>query len=130
MTDQHLWAETYDRELTAANVFEVQDNITQQVVATLGSLHGWIYASVADSAQRKDTDNLEAYGFYHMGMHLMEREYTEESNRKIEQYLQKAIEKDPDFALSYMGLGLMEMRAYWGGWSPQKKPCARPWSMS
>ena len=36
-TDEHLWAETYDRELTAANVFEVQDNITQQVVAALGS---------------------------------------------------------------------------------------------
>jgi adenylate cyclase len=102
--DEHLWTETYDRELTAANVFEVQDNISQQVVAALGSLHGRIYASVADSAQRKSTGSLEAYELYHMGMYLMEREYTEESNRKIEQYLRKAIEKDPNFALHGIGV--------------------------
>ena len=36
----------------------------------------------------------------------------------MEQYFRKAIEKDPDFALAYMGLGTCGMRAYWGGWSP------------
>jgi adenylate cyclase len=65
MTNQHLWAETYDRELTAANVFEVQDDITQQVVAALGT--GMLYATVSNSAQRKKTDSLAAYEFYHMG---------------------------------------------------------------
>ena len=33
----HLWAETYDRELSASNIFSVQDEITEQVVATIGS---------------------------------------------------------------------------------------------
>ena len=32
----------------------------------------------------------------------------------MEQYYQKAIEKDPNFALAFMGLGWVEMRAYWG----------------
>ena len=36
VTDEHLWAETYDRELTAGNYFEVQDEITEQVIAALG----------------------------------------------------------------------------------------------
>ena len=31
----HLWAETYDRELSASNIFAVQDEITEQVVATI-----------------------------------------------------------------------------------------------
>jgi adenylate cyclase len=39
-TDEHLWAESYDRELTVSNFFEVQDDITQQVVALLGSDQG------------------------------------------------------------------------------------------
>jgi TolB-like protein len=38
----HLWAETYDRDLTASDIFEVQDEITEQVVGTIASLYGVI----------------------------------------------------------------------------------------
>ncbi len=34
-TGAHLWADDYDRELTAANIFSVQDAITQQIVSTV-----------------------------------------------------------------------------------------------
>jgi adenylate cyclase len=121
MTDQHLWAETYDRKLTAASVFEVQDDITHQVIAELGS--GMLYASVADSAQRKKTDSLKAYELYHMGTHLLDVEYTEVSNRKTQEYFRDAIERDPNFALAYTGLGWCEMRSYWGGWCPDPQEC-------
>jgi len=117
-TDQHLWAETYDRELTAADVFEVQDAITGQVVATLGGFHGKVYTSVAGHAQRKNTDSLEAYELHALAIHMKQTEYTEAAHRRMEEYFRKAIEKDADFAQPYMGLGWMEMRAYWGGWSP------------
>ena len=118
LTDEHLWAETYDRELTAANFFEVQDNITQQVVAELGSHQGRIYASIADSAQAKGTHSLEAYEFYSMAEELLRTGLTEAPNKAMQDYYRKAVEKDPDFALAYLGLGWVEMRAYWGGWSP------------
>jgi hypothetical protein len=39
----------------------MQDEITEQVLAALGGFHGQLYASMAGSAQRKDTDSLEAY---------------------------------------------------------------------
>jgi adenylate cyclase len=122
MADEHLWAETYDRELTAANFFEVQNAITQQVVATLGSYQGKLYVSAAVGAQRKSTDSLEAYDVYVLANHLLNSESTEASDKKMEEYYRKAIEKDPDFALAYIGLGWAEMRAYWSGYSsdPQK----------
>jgi adenylate cyclase len=66
----------------------------------------------------KNPDSLEAYEFYYMGMHILNTEYSEVADRKMEQYFQKAIEKDPDFALGYVGLGWYEMRSCWGGWSP------------
>jgi adenylate cyclase len=119
LTDEHLWAETYDRELTAANVFEVQDNIAQQVVSELGSSQGRgsIYASIADSSQDKNTDSFAAYEFYAMAEKLLQTGLTEAPNRAMQEYYRKAIEEDPDFALAYAGLGWVEMRAYWGGWS-------------
>jgi adenylate cyclase len=120
-TDEHLWAETYDRELTAAKLFEVQDTITRQVLAQLGGLHGKLLANVAGRAQRANTDSLEAYDLYAMGNHLQQTDYTEAAGRKIGQYYQMAIEKDPNFALAYMGLGWLEMRAYWEGYSPNPR---------
>jgi adenylate cyclase len=120
-TGEHMWAETYDQEFTAANFFEVQDTITRQVVAELGGIYGKLYASAADRAQRKNTDSLEAYDLYVLATHLAQTNYTEEAGRKIGQYYRMAIEKDPNFALAYMGLGWLEMRGYWEGYSPDPK---------
>jgi TolB-like protein len=33
--DVHLWSDTYDRELTVASIFEIQDDIAEQIVASL-----------------------------------------------------------------------------------------------
>jgi adenylate cyclase len=121
-TDEHLWAETYDRELTASNYFEMQDEITERVIAALAGFHGKLYASAAGRAQRGDTDSLEAYDLYVLGMHLLQTGYSEASDRQMEQYFRRSIGKDPDFALAYTGLAHVGMRAYWGGYSsdPQK----------
>jgi adenylate cyclase len=111
--------------MTAANFFEVQDNITHQVVALLGSDQGRLFASVVDSAQSKSTDSLEAYEFYQMAHILLDTRYTGASNKKAQEYYRKAIEKDPNFALAYGGLGWCEMRSYWGGWCPDSQECLK-----
>ena len=56
-TDQHLWSETYDRELTAENIFAIQDEIAQAIVAKLGVL-------IDDRPVAAGTDNLDAYELY------------------------------------------------------------------
>jgi adenylate cyclase len=84
-----------------------------------------LYASVADSAQNKNTDNLRAYELYHMGKHLLDVGYTEASNAKAQEYFQNAIERDSHFALAYTGLGWCEMRSYWGGWCPDPQQCLK-----
>ena len=75
MTGEQLWAETYDREFTAANFFEVQDTITRQVLAELGGIHGQLYASAADRAQHRNTDSLEAYDLYVLATHFLQTDY-------------------------------------------------------
>ena len=37
-TDRHLWAETYDRQLTAENLFDIQTEISEQIAAELQRL--------------------------------------------------------------------------------------------
>ena len=56
VTGSHLWAERYDRDL--ADVFEVQDEITQAIVA---AIEPQLYAAEGFRARRKAPDNMEAW---------------------------------------------------------------------
>jgi adenylate cyclase len=55
-TDNHIWAERYDREL--ADIFAVQDEITERVVATI---EPELYAAEHLRSQRKPPESLDAW---------------------------------------------------------------------
>ena len=100
-TDRHLWAETYDRDL--GDVLKLQGDvagaIAQQVRAQLtpqqqAQLHG-TYAV-----------NPAAYDAYLKGHLYFTTEFTKpDSLRKAQHLFDEAIQKDPNFALAYSGLG-------------------------
>ena len=46
-TGSHLWAETFDRQLTSSNIFDVQDDLTNRIVATVGDTTGVLVGSMA-----------------------------------------------------------------------------------
>jgi len=54
--DQHMWSETYDRPLTAENLFEIQDEIAKAIVS---ELRGRLLINTQDTVSR--TESLEAY---------------------------------------------------------------------
>jgi serine/threonine-protein kinase len=94
----HLWSERYDREMK--DVFEVQDEIS-------GSIAGKLKLRFADREQRapaeRATNNLEAYNLYLKGRFYWNKR-TEEAIRKGIDCFKEAIEKDPTYALAYVGL--------------------------
>jgi adenylate cyclase len=67
-TGHHLWAERYDRELK--DIFVVQDEIVESIIAALGGAGGKLDALARAQAVRKETKNLEAYDCF-----LRAREY-------------------------------------------------------
>ena len=62
-TDQHLWAETYDREFK--DVFAIQSDIAQQIAAALKVK---IDPDVKERIEKKPTENTEAYNLYLQAM--------------------------------------------------------------
>lgn len=99
-TDEHLWAEIYDRELTAENLFAIQSEVSAAIAQAL-------HATLSSDEQRRistaPTDNLEAYDAYWRGRQLMD---TREAG-KLEQaaaYFEQAVELDPQFALAWVGI--------------------------
>jgi len=98
--DEHLWAEQYDRELSAANVFEIQSEIAKAIAKQLQA------ALTVEEQQRLDavpTQNIEALDSYFVGRMLLE-ERTIDSLEAAIQYFEAVVELDPDFALGWSGL--------------------------
>ncbi|MCH8144456.1 MAG: winged helix-turn-helix domain-containing protein [Gemmatimonadetes bacterium] len=107
-TGHHVWAESYDRD--AKDIFAVQEEVTQKIVATVGSGEmGQVTRAGQERARRKATDNLEAYDYYLLGLWYKER-WTKEDNATARRMVEKAIELDPEFARAYATLA---WRHYW-----------------
>lgn len=58
LSESVLWAETYDRQLTAANLFDVQDDVTSRVVATVADQNGVRVRFMAMSLNDRPYDSL------------------------------------------------------------------------
>jgi TolB-like protein len=100
-TDEHLWAEIYDRELTAANLFAVQSEITKKIADAL-------QAELSTDEQRRidarPTDNLQAYELYLRGRYLWQRRGDQNIRHAITLF-EQATELDPQFARAWSSLG-------------------------
>jgi TolB-like protein/Flp pilus assembly protein TadD len=94
-TDEHLWAEDYDRDLT--DVFAIQTDLAQQIVRELQAK-----LSPMEKAQieRKPTENGEAYLAFVQAHNLSGAKESLEKLRQSEQLYQRAIGLDPNFALA------------------------------
>ncbi len=98
--DDHLWAETYERELTAANIFDVQADIARAVTSALSvTLQTTEEAALAE----RPTDSIEAYDLYLLGrFHWNKR--TPEAIELSQGYFERATQTDPEYVLAFSGL--------------------------
>ncbi len=94
-SENHLWAERYDRELT--DIFELQDEVTQAII---GALPSRLEAADIERIKRKRPQNLVAYD-YVLRSKILHHRGTREANAEALQVLNKAIEVDPEYAPAY-----------------------------
>ena len=97
-TGSHIWAERYDRSL--ADVFAVQDEITEAIVA---AIEPQLYAAENFRAQRKPPDSLDAWDLVMRALSHFWR-VTRQDNVVAQALLEKAISIDPNYG---QALGLL-----------------------
>jgi TolB-like protein/Flp pilus assembly protein TadD len=98
--DQHLWAEAFQFELTATNIFDVQREVTTKIAEALKT------ALTPEERKRLEeipTRNLDALFAYQQGRQLSDEDTVASVQASIP-YLQRAVELDPDFGLAYVEL--------------------------
>ncbi|MBI1803429.1 MAG: protein kinase [Ignavibacteria bacterium] len=97
-TDEHLWAESYDKEFK--QIFAVQSDVAQRVA---DALKIQLMGDEKRSVEKEATQNLEAYNLYLKGRYFLGKR-TEDGLKKAIEFFQQAVEKDTAYAIAYAGL--------------------------
>jgi TolB-like protein/cytochrome c-type biogenesis protein CcmH/NrfG len=118
-TDEHLWAETYDQELTAANVFAIRSDLAKKIA---GALRTKLTAEAEARIAVRPTQSLEAFDLYTRARYLFEnRASLGEMIPETRELFDKAIEADSTFALAWVGRANTFLSAWnWQRLSPEE----------
>ena len=102
-SDQHLWAEKYDRDIK--DIFAVQDEVANAIANALRIELSDEEAMMISASQ---TESIEAYDYYIKGRQLS---YSYENKNRVAaiNLYKKAIEIDPQYALPYAGISRVRM---------------------
>ena len=96
----HLWSEKFDREMD--DIFAIQDEIS---LAIVDHLKVKLIAREKADIEKCPTDDPEAYNLYLKGRHFGWQPYQDSFDKSLD-YYRKAIDRDPTFALAYIGIGI------------------------
>jgi TolB-like protein/Tfp pilus assembly protein PilF len=97
-TDEHLWADRYDRDLE--DIFAIQTDVAERIVEALR-----VRLTPKEQARlaERPTESIEAYQSYLTGRHFLSRR-TESTLRQAIEWFRKAVAADPEFAEAWAGL--------------------------
>jgi TolB-like protein/cytochrome c-type biogenesis protein CcmH/NrfG len=121
----HLWAEKYDRELSAPDIFAVQDEITGQVVGTIAGLSGVISRARFAEVKAKPTDLLDAYECVLQHGSYYRDNYIASEHAKVRAGLERAVESDPDYSEAWARLAFVYADEYRFNYNVRPDPLGR-----
>lgn len=110
---EEIWGDQYDRDLT--ELFAVQDDISREVSLKLRLK---ITGEAEIRLAKRYTENIEAYQLYVLARRWCEKR-SEEGFRRGVEYLTRAIQMDPNYALAYAELAqCISIPCYYGSVDP------------
>src|SRR5256884_4482516 len=106
--DEHIWAEDYDRDLT--DVFAIQTDLAQKIAS---ALQAKLSPTEKARLDNRPTQNPDAYLlFVKAHVYASKREIFPDTSLKAKQLFEQAIKLDPNFALAFAGLSMVESWLY------------------
>ena len=113
-TDEHLWAESYNRKLD--DVFAVEGEVASAIAEQLNAkLSGAEQKAVTD----KPTQNAAAYDAYLRGLSIEHNSYGYDAYQRAARSYAKAVELDPNFALAWARLSILRSFLYFNSIDPK-----------
>ncbi|HSS16722.1 MAG TPA: tetratricopeptide repeat protein [Candidatus Dormibacteraeota bacterium] len=106
--DEHIWAEDYDRDLT--DVFAIQTDLAQKIAS---ALQAKLSPTEKARLDNRPTQNPDAYLLFVQAHDYANRtDMFHDASLKAEPLFEQAIKLDPNFALAFAGLSMVESWIY------------------
>jgi len=116
--EEQLWTESFDRELSAEQIFSIQSDVAGQVAI---ALQGSLSADERRRIDRLPTTDLAAYDAYQKGLEFLYLPGQVEQNLvPARRMFERAIELDSTFALAYAGLSRAARDHNWFAGGPEE----------
>ncbi len=113
-----IWSETYRDQLVPANVFGIQEEVSQQVSAIVASNYGMIAEADLTGAQHRPSKSFAAYDcvlrYYHY-----QRSFDRQEHARVRACLERAVELDPDYSDAWAVLANIYAQEYRFGYNPR-----------
>jgi TolB-like protein/Flp pilus assembly protein TadD len=113
-TDAHVWAESFDRELT--DLFAIQSELAERIVR---ALQANLSPTEMAGLQEQPTKSLEAYDLYVQARDLFRWSGIgdpQENGEKALPLLEQALARDPQFALAHYLASRIHGELFWFGY--------------
>ncbi len=114
----HLWAETYNRQFRAEEIFALQDDLVPRIVSTVADINGVLPRSMCEAVCSRDPDALSPYEAVLRSFRYFDR-VTSEELTSARSCLEIALEKAPNYADAWAMLALLCVQDYAQGFNLQ-----------
>jgi tetratricopeptide (TPR) repeat protein len=104
-TDEHLWAEIYDRPLTTENLFDIQSEISEAIAAALRTT---LSPEESQRIHERPTESLAAYNAYLRARRAFGQREIAAMEMALTEF-RRAVEIDPEFAEAWAGIAQVTM---------------------
>jgi eukaryotic-like serine/threonine-protein kinase len=114
-TGSQIWGAQYDRK--PGDIFAIQDEISAEISE---KLRAKLTRAGKKRLTKHSTEDAEAYRLYLKGRHHWDQ-WTEDGFYKAIEYFQRAVEKDPAYALAHAGIADAYVLLGWNSYLPPKE---------
>ena len=113
-SDEHLWAESYNRKLD--DVFGVEGEVASSIA---DQLNARLSGTEQKAVTAKPTENVAAYDAYLRGLSIEHNSYGYDTYQRAARSYAQAVELDPKFALAWARLSILRSFLYFNSIDPK-----------
>jgi TolB-like protein/Flp pilus assembly protein TadD len=123
-TGGHLWAETFDRQLTTDNIFDIQDDLTSRIVATVADANGVLARSMASTLRDRAAEDLSLDELV-LRYFAWSQNFRADEHAFLRAAFEQQLEKEPSHALAWACLAGLYEQEHASGLNPLPQPASR-----
>jgi eukaryotic-like serine/threonine-protein kinase len=123
-TGTQLWSESYDCEITGDDAFQIQDDITDQIVASVADGYGILVRSIAASTRDRNPHVLSASELV-LRYYAFMQQVNPKEHAALRDALELALQREPHHANAWACLSSIYQLEYFDRFNPRENPLER-----